>query len=66
MPAREQLILCGGLAGARRGGGARLELALHGQSANVRLQIEDISRRLLTQIPDADLDLLEVARLRTH
>jgi len=61
MPAHEQLILCGGLAGARRGGGAQLELALHGQSANVRLQIEDISHRLLTQIPDVDLDLLEVA-----
>jgi hypothetical protein len=61
MPAREQLVLCGGLAGVRHGGGVPLKLALHGQSANVRLQIEDISRRLLTQIPDAELDLLEVA-----
>ena len=61
MPAHEHLILCGGLAGMRPGGAVPLKLDLHGQSANIRLQIEDISRRLLTQIPDADIDLLEVA-----
>lgn len=63
MPAHEHLILCGGagIAGTRRSGRASLELVLHGRSANVRLQIEDISRRLLTKIPDAGLDLLEVA-----
>ena len=61
MPAHEHLILCGGVTEARRGGTAPLELALHGRTANVHLQIEDISRRLLTRIPDAGLDLLEVA-----
>jgi hypothetical protein len=61
MPAHEHLILCGGVTGAGRGSKAPLELALHGRLANVHLQIEDISRRLLTQIPDTGHDLLEVA-----
>ena len=38
-----------------------LRLALHGRSPNVRLQISDISRRLLANVPDVLADLLEVA-----
>ena len=34
---------------------------LHGRSPNVRLKISDISSRLLTNIPDVLVDLLEVA-----
>ena len=38
-----------------------LTLNLHGPSANVRLEIEDISRRLLANISDVHADLLEIA-----
>ena len=38
-----------------------LDLNLHGASANVRLEIEDISRRLLANISDIHADLLEIA-----
>ena len=44
-----------------QGGDARLILNLHGASANVRLKIEDISRRLLANISDVHADLLEIA-----
>jgi hypothetical protein len=61
MPKNEHLILCGGLARLRKGGVPSLDLNLHGASPNVRLQIADIAKRLLTNIPDALVDLLEVA-----
>jgi Queuosine biosynthesis protein QueC len=38
-----------------------LNLDLHGHSANVRFRISDISRRLVANIPDVLVDLLEVA-----
>ena len=61
MPRREHLVLCGGVEGPREGSASSLSLNLHGTSANVRLQIADISRRLLANIPDVLVDLLEVA-----
>ena len=61
MPANEHLVLCGGVTRQGSGDAARLELNLHGTSANVRLEIEDISRRLLANISDVHADLLEVA-----
>ena len=42
-------------------GAAHLNLNLHGSSANVRLEIGDISRRLLANISDVHADLLEIA-----
>ncbi len=60
MPTNERLVLCGGVAGPQ-GAGARISLDLHGASANVHLKIADISRRLLANIPDALVDLLEIA-----
>ena len=57
----EHLVVCGGATAHERGGAARLDLNLHGSSANVRLEIEDISRRLLENISDVHADLLEIA-----
>jgi Queuosine biosynthesis protein QueC len=57
----ERLILCGDVdrpAGSRT---PAVALNLHGPSANLRLRIEDISRRLLTDVPDILVDLLDVA-----
>ncbi len=61
MPRNEHLVLCGGVEGPREGSASRLTLNLHGTSANVHLQIADISKRLLANIPDVLVDLLEVA-----
>ena len=61
MPLNEQLVLCGAAASPGQGGNARLILNLHGSSANVRLKIEDISRRLLANISGVHADLLEIA-----
>src|SRR5216684_1577854 len=61
MPRNEHLVLCGGLDRPRKGNVSRLDLNLHGTSPNVRLQIADISKRLLMNIPDVLVDLLEVA-----
>jgi hypothetical protein len=61
MPTNEHLVLCGGATAPAYGGAARLDLNLHGPSANVCLEIKDISRRLLANISTAHADLLEVA-----
>jgi Queuosine biosynthesis protein QueC len=61
MPTNEHLVLCGAAAPQGRGRVAHLCLNLHGPSANVRLQIEDISRPLLANISDVHADLLEIA-----
>jgi Queuosine biosynthesis protein QueC len=61
MPAYEHLVICGDAAAPDSGRAKRLDLNLHGASANVRLEIGDISRRLLANISDAHADLLEIA-----
>ena len=61
MPTNEHLVLCSGATAQERGDENRLDLNLHGASANVRLEIEDISRRLLANISDVHADLLEIA-----
>jgi hypothetical protein len=61
MPRHEHLVLCGGLGAPRGDSGSRLKLYLHGLLPNVRLRISDISRRLLRNVPDVLVDLLEVA-----
>jgi hypothetical protein len=60
MPSVEHLVLCGGVA-SRQGTGPRINLNLHGASKNVHLKISDISTRLLANIPEPLVDLLEVA-----
>src|SRR5262245_33683051 len=61
MPTNEHLILCGGSDGLHKSGRSALRLSLHGTSKNVVLEIADISRQLVANIPDALADLLEVA-----
>jgi 7-cyano-7-deazaguanine synthase in queuosine biosynthesis len=61
MPTNEHLVLCSGTTAKPRGDEKLLILNLHGASANVRLEIEDISRRLLANLSDAHADLLEIA-----
>jgi hypothetical protein len=61
MPTNEHLVLCSGATTQERGGTNRLDLNLHGTQGNVRLEIEDISRRLLANISEAHADLLELA-----
>jgi 7-cyano-7-deazaguanine synthase in queuosine biosynthesis len=57
----ETLVLCGGTNAPKRGAAKTLRLNLGGSNANVSLQIEDISRRMVADIPDVLTDLLEVA-----
>jgi 7-cyano-7-deazaguanine synthase in queuosine biosynthesis len=61
MPTNEHLVLCSGAGTKPRGDEKLLTLNLHGASANVRLEIEDISRRLLANLSDVHADLLEIA-----
>jgi 7-cyano-7-deazaguanine synthase in queuosine biosynthesis len=61
MPTNEHLVLCGGLSGPRKPGTVSLSLDRHGKSGNVRLKIPDISKRLVANIPDTLVDLLEIA-----
>ena len=60
MPTNEHLVLCGGAA-VRDITSTRINLRLHGKSANVHLKIADIGKRLLANIPDVLIDLLEIA-----
>jgi Queuosine biosynthesis protein QueC len=61
MPSNEHLVLCSGATAQEPGGANRLDLSLHGTQANVRLKINDISRRLLANISEVHADLLEIA-----
>jgi hypothetical protein len=60
MPSNEHLVLCGKVPGLARDT-KHLHLNLHGQAANVHLKIHDIERRILGNIPDHLVDLLEIA-----
>ncbi len=60
--APEQLIVCGGLkTPASAAGRAPLHLNLWGDSANVRLEIEDLHRTLYRDLPAELEDLVEIA-----
>lgn len=61
MPRNERLVICGDVEGLQESEGTGLRLNLHGSSPNVRLRISDVSKRLLANIPDDLVDLLEVA-----
>jgi 7-cyano-7-deazaguanine synthase in queuosine biosynthesis len=55
----ERLVLCGG--GKRTGGNSALKLALSGQSRNITLRLEDISKKFLRNVPSLLTDLIEIA-----
>jgi hypothetical protein len=55
----ERLVLCGGA--KRAGTESILRLALDGRSQNVMLKLEDISKRLVQNVPDRLIDLIEIA-----
>ena len=61
MPRTEHLVLCGGADARRHADSKSLRLNLHGPSENVHLKISDFSERLVANIPDVLIDLLEVA-----
>jgi 7-cyano-7-deazaguanine synthase in queuosine biosynthesis len=60
MPTNEHLVLCSGASAKPRGNETLLTLNLHGASKNVRLEIGDISRRLLANLSDVHTDLLDI------
>ena len=60
MPKNEHLVLCGGLVG-HHGQSPRITLDLHPRRGNVHLEIANLNRRLLANIPDSLIDLLEIA-----
>src|SRR4026208_1464693 len=55
----ERLVLCGGA--KRAGGESTLRLGLSGHSQNITLKLEDISKRLASNVPDLLIDLVEIA-----
>jgi hypothetical protein len=55
----ERLVLCGGA--KRTGRDAILRLALDGRFQNITLKLEDISKRLVKNVPDLLIDLIEIA-----
>ena len=55
----ERLVLCGGA--KRSGGESILRLALSGRSQNITLRLEDISRKLVRNVPGLLIDLIEIA-----
>ncbi len=56
---RERLVLCGG---ARRSSQESiLRLALSGRSPNITLRLEDISKKLVSNVPSILIDLIEIA-----
>ena len=55
----ETLVLCGGV--RRAGVESALQLTLEGQSRNITLKLEDISKRLVRNVPDLLIDLIEIA-----
>lgn len=61
MPTNEHLVLCSGFSAKPRDDEKLLALNLHGTSRNARLEIEDISRRLIANVPDVHADLLDIA-----
>ena len=57
----ETLVLCGGANAGSSGMTKALRLALSGPNENITLEIDDISRRMLADVPPVLTDLLEIA-----
>src|SRR3954469_3547910 len=61
MPGTERIVLCGDVLSPHAAGSGVLRLSLHGAKPNVNLRIQDISKRVVSNIPHELVDLLEVA-----
>src|SRR5262245_39478785 len=57
----ETLVLCGGATAPKPRASEILRLDTSGRDENVSLSIDDISKRMIADIPDVLADLLEVA-----
>jgi hypothetical protein len=57
----EHLVLCGGLRSTEIEGAQTHRLEITGPRQNIELRISDISRTLVSNIPDVLTDLLELA-----
>ncbi len=55
----ERLVLCGGA--KRPGSDSALRLGLDGGFQNITLRVEDISKKLVKDVPDLLVDLIEIA-----
>ena len=55
----ERLVLCGGA--KRSGGNSTLRLALSGRAQNITLKLEDITKKMVKNVPDLLVDLIEIA-----
>ena len=55
----ERLVICGGEVQAK--GDSALNLSLDGRAQNITLKLEDISKRLVANVPDLLIDLVEIA-----
>lgn len=57
----EMLVLCGEAAARDEGAGEALKLRLTGKGANIRLELSDIEKRMLSNVKAQLADLIEVA-----
>ena len=57
----ERLVLCGGAERKGRLPADTLHVNLHGPGSNVHLRLQDISRRMVADVPDLLTDLVEIA-----
>ena len=57
----ERLVLCGEASNNSSANESDLKLALNGRNQNITLKLEDIGKKLITDIPDLLTDLLELA-----
>jgi hypothetical protein len=57
----DTVVLCGGAQSAVGRNEVALSLNLSAPGANISLRLEDISRPMVTDVPDVLVDLLEVA-----
>ena len=57
----ERLVLCGGAERKGRQPTETLRLSLMGSQSNINLRLQDISRRMVTIVPDLLTDLVEIA-----
>jgi hypothetical protein len=57
----ERLVVCGEASCNISANKSHLRLAVNGRNQNITLKLEDISKKLITDIPDLLTDLLELA-----
>src|SRR5262249_7047893 len=59
-PMHERLVLCGGAEYEGKRSKKALSLAILGSQSNIKLRLDDISRRMVTNVPDLLTDLVEI------